>query len=95
MKKFIVIIFILSLYPAFTQNVGISGAALGRPNELVRVIVYADQFSRIDSTRAITTTDVWGNFNMSFDIEEVNFAYLALGLKRGCPLILDSLFHLI
>jgi len=71
------------LYPAFAQNVEISGTALGRPIELVRVIVYADQFSRIDSTIVVTTTDVWGNFNISLDIDKVNFAYLALGLKRG------------
>ena len=83
MKKFSVIIFIICFYPAFTQNVEISGTALGRPNELVRLIVYADQFSRIDSTLATTTTDVWGNFNMSLNTDKVNFAYLALGLKRG------------
>ena len=83
MKKFLVIIFIVCFYPAFTQNVEVSGTVLGRYNELVRIIVYADQFSHLDSTLAVITTDVWGNFNMSFDIDKVNFAYLALGLKRG------------
>ena len=83
MKKFLVIIFIACFYPAFTQNVEISGTALGRPNELVRLIEYEDQFSRLDSTIAATTTDVWGNFNMSLDIDKVNFAFLSAGLKRG------------
>jgi len=83
MKKLLIIIFILCFCPAFTQNVEISGTALGHPNEHVRLIVYADQFSRIDSTLADTTTDVWGNFEMTLNIDKVNFAYLALGLKRG------------
>jgi len=96
MKKFSVIIFIVCFYPAFTQNVEISGTALGRPNELIRLIEYADQFSRIDSTLAATTTDVWGNFEMTLNIDKLNFAFLALGLKRGEFYIKpDNTYHFI
>jgi peroxiredoxin len=30
-----------------------------------------------------TTTDVWGNFSLSVNVKKTNYAFLALGLKKG------------
>jgi thiol-disulfide isomerase/thioredoxin len=71
------------VYSAKAQKIEVSGTAIGQPGKLVRVIVYADQFSRLDSTLAEATTDAWGNFDLSFTCEQTDYAFLALGMKRG------------
>lgn len=68
---------------AVSQDVELAGTAIGHPDELVRLICYKDQFSRQDTTWANTRTDVWGNFSLSVNVEKTNYAFLALGLKKG------------
>lgn len=76
-----VIIFIV--VPLHSQIVSISGKAAGVDNELVRVITYDDQFSRLEKTIASTFTDQAGNFDFEVELSQTNFAYLAVGIKRG------------
>jgi thiol-disulfide isomerase/thioredoxin len=83
MKKIIGLLFCLQALTVASQNSNISGTAIGHPNELIRVIIYEDQFSRLDRTIATTRTDVWGNFFMTVSIHEPTYAFLTLGLKRG------------
>ncbi|PLX00549.1 MAG: hypothetical protein C0591_01025, partial [Marinilabiliales bacterium] len=83
MKKIITFILGLQAIIAVSQHVEISGTAIGHPDELVRLICYKDQFSRLDNTLAITRTDVWGNFTLDVSVEKTNYAFLALGLKKG------------
>ncbi len=66
-----------------SQNVTITGIAEGQAGKLVRVIVYADQFSNLDHTIAQTHTDNSGKFFMQFDVDQTKFALLALGLDKG------------
>ena len=83
MKKILACIFSLQVLAGVSQHTEISGTAIGHPGEMVRVIVYADQFSRLDSTLATARTDVWGNFSFPVVVEKSTYALLALGLKRG------------
>ncbi len=83
MKKLITFILSLQALMSVSQTVELAGTAIGHPDELVRLICYKDQFSRLDSTLGSTTTDVWGNFSLSVNVEKTNYAFLALGLKRG------------
>jgi len=83
MNRILAFFFLLVACTAGAQNTDISGTALGRPGELVRVLVYADQFSLLDSTVAATETDVWGNYSLSFSLGKTEYAFLALGLKKG------------
>ncbi|MEJ2593598.1 MAG: TlpA disulfide reductase family protein [bacterium] len=53
------------------------------PNKLVRLIVYSDQFSKLEKTIASTYTNESGEFDMEVDIPETTFAFLALELKKG------------
>lgn len=68
---------------AVSQQVELTGTAIGHPDELVRLICYKDQFSRVDTTLGSTTTDVWGNFSLSVNVGKTTYAFLALGLKKG------------
>lgn len=83
MKKFITFILSLLVLFANSQNVELTGTAIGHPDELVRLITYKDQFSWLDTTLATARTDVWGNFSFSATVEKENYVFLALGLKRG------------
>ena len=65
------------------QTAIINGQAKGQPNELVRIIVYADQFSRLQKTIASTYTDENGAFSFNIEIDETTFASFALGLKKA------------
>lgn len=83
MKKFITFILSLLVLIANSQNVELTGTAIGHPDELVRMITYKDQFSRMDTTWASTRTDIWGNFSLSVTVDKTNYTFLASGLKRG------------
>ncbi len=74
---------LIFIMPVTAQSVSISGHATDRPNQLVRVIVYADQFSHLEKTIATTQTDEQGAFNISFDYSEINYALLAINLDKG------------
>lgn len=83
MNRILTLLFLLFAVLVKAQEISVSGTAIGQPGELVRVIVYTDQFTRLDSTLAETTTDAWGNFDMSFSLDHADYAFLAVGLKRG------------
>ncbi|NOX86996.1 MAG: redoxin domain-containing protein [Chlorobi bacterium] len=67
----------------FSQTATITGQAEGKPHELVRVIIYADQFSKLPETLASTYTDENGNFELTPQIKQTDYAFLAVGLKKG------------
>lgn len=83
MKKVTTIIFILFGLCAIAQNTSVTGTAIGHPDEMVRLLTYDDQFSRLDTTLHTTRTDSWGNFSFSINVNGPSYAFLALGLKRG------------
>lgn len=65
------------------RQVQITGHAEGfAPGSLVRVLVYADQFSHLEKTLATTRTDSAGNFSLAFPIKQTTYAMLAINLKR-------------
>jgi peroxiredoxin len=82
-KTAIIFLLFLSIRISFAQPVTITGKAEGQADQLVRVIVYADQFSHLLKTLATTHTDGKGNFEIKLDVEKTNFAFLAVGLKKG------------
>ncbi len=77
------------------QNVRISGRVEGfAPKSLVRVLVYADQFSRLKKTLVTTRTDSAGNFRLSFPVKATTYAMLAVNLKRtGFYLKPEAVYH--
>lgn len=76
-------LFCLAILTSSAQPVAITGIAHGQADELVRVIVYADQFSRLEKTIASTQTDANGNFQLAFEVDETDYAFLAVGIKKG------------
>ncbi len=88
---------LLLLIPAglSAQNVQISGHVEGfAPKSLVRILVYADQFSQLEKTLATTRTDSTGNFRLTFPIEATNYAMLAINLKHtGFYLKPGAVYH--
>ena len=66
------------------QQVVVSGHVEGfSPGTLIRVQVYADQFSRLEKTLAATRTDLSGNFRMTFQLKRTTFALLAVNLQKS------------
>lgn len=82
-KSTICFLFILLAFTGLSQNVVITGKAANQANKLVRIIVYSDQFSMLEKTIAQTRTNNLGEFTMEFDVDETQFAFLALGLDKG------------
>jgi len=83
MKRFLFVVLLFSSLLAVSQQVVMTGKAAYAPNELVRVIVYGDQFSHLEKTIASTRTDAWGVFSLEFNVQNTDFAFLAVGLKKG------------
>ena len=83
MKNFLLILFLVYSLSSVSEQVVIKGTAAYAPNELVRIIMYDDQFSHLEKTISSTKTDAWGVFSMDFNTENTNFAFLAVGLKKG------------
>jgi len=88
---------LLFLIPAglYAQNVHISGHVEGfAPKSLVRILVYADQFSQLKKTLATTRTDSAGNFRMTFPDKTTTYAMLAVNLKHtGFYLKPGAVYH--
>ena len=82
-KSFLFVLLFLSSIVSFSQTINITGKADGQADELVRLIVYADQFSHRYKTLATTRTDSHGNFEINLKIEKTDYAFLAVGLKKG------------
>ncbi len=83
MKHFLSILFLILSITLAGQNVIITGNAQSQPDRLIRVIVYDDMFSNMESTIASERTDANGDFAFKIDISKDKFAYLALGLDKG------------
>ena len=82
-KRTAIFLFILFSISAISQNVAIEGIAKGQPGRLIRIINYADQFSRLESTIAQTQTNNAGEFLLQLDVSNTTFAFLALDLEKG------------
>lgn len=79
----ICLVFFLLPDQILAQQVKISGNSNAGPNKIIRVIVYADQFSKLEKTLAKTVTDKNGNFELAFDMAYTDYAFLAEEMKRG------------
>ncbi len=77
------------------QNVQISGHVAGfSTGSMVRVLVYADQFSQLKKTLATTRTDSAGNFRLTFPVKTTTYAMLAVNLKyTGFYLKPGAVYH--
>lgn len=83
LKKILSLLILLLPVGLSAKNVQVSGHVEGfAPKSLVRVLVYADQFSQLEKTLATTRTDSAGNFRLSFPIKGTNYAMLAINLKN-------------
>ena len=82
-KSFVLLLFILISLSALSQNITVKGTANGQADKLLRVIVYSDQFSKLEQTIAQTRTSNSGEFFLQTSVESTKFAYLALGLEKG------------
>ena len=83
MRVFLNLLLCLWVSGLYAQEVKLSGHAERRPEgTLVRVQVYADAFSQRLTTLASTQTDSRGNFGMHFSITEVQYALLAVSLRK-------------
>ncbi|MFK5854698.1 MAG: TlpA disulfide reductase family protein, partial [Bacteroidota bacterium] len=82
-KRIVLFWFILISLNVASQNVVVTGVALGQQDKLVRVIVYSDQFSNLEHTIAQTRTNQLGEFTMKFWVDETQFAFLAFELEKG------------
>ncbi len=83
MKHLLSIIFVVLFVAAQSQNVTIKGYANAAPDKLVRLIVYADQFSHLEKTIATERTSPKGNFFMTAPIHATDYAFFALDLKKS------------
>jgi len=77
------------------RQVQITGHTEGfAPGSLVRVLVYADQFSHLEKTLATTRTDGDGNFSLTFPVKQTTYAMLAINLKHtGFYLKPEAVYH--
>lgn len=67
----------------YSQKTTISGVAHNQPNMMIRLLVYADNFSNLERSIAETRTDLNGEFSIDFEISNTQFSYITLGLDRG------------
>ncbi len=83
MKNFLGLLLLLLPVGVFAQNIQISGHTTGfSSGSLVRVLVYADQFSQLKKTLATTRTDRAGNFRLTLPDSVTTYAMLAVNLKH-------------
>ena len=80
---FLFFLFLFFWKPLLSQTISVNGKADGTSGELVRIIVYADQFSMLQKTIVSTYTDENGAFSFSPEVDEPTFAFIALGLKKS------------
>ncbi|MFA5420163.1 MAG: redoxin domain-containing protein, partial [Bacteroidales bacterium] len=67
----------------WSQEISVSGSSQGKTGDLVRVLVYADQFSMLEKTIASSQCDALGHFNMNAALPETTYGFLALNLEKG------------
>ena len=86
MRKYLIInlVFVLFVMPVLAQNVTVTGKLNGfDKGSLVRIMVPADLFSRLESTVATTYSNKSGEFTFHFDLDHPVYAQLAVNLKKG------------
>ncbi len=89
------VVFLLASWSCRAQQVEVSGQVKGfGPGALVRVQVYADQFSQLEKTLVSARTDKNGNFHFTFPVKETTYALLAINLKKtGFYLKPGAVYH--
>ena len=76
-------VFLLTTGVARAGQVRVTGRVSGlQPGALVRVLVYADQFSKLEKTVASVRIPASGDFHFSFSVEHTTYAMLAVNLHR-------------
>ena len=83
MIRYCIVLFLLITINLSSQTTIITGNAQGKPDKLVRVIVYDDLFSGLEKTIASSLTDPFGDFAFKLNIDNSQFAFLALELDKG------------
>lgn len=84
MRKLISISIILFFHFAlFSQNVTISGIAMGAENENIRITKYKDQISYLEETIGEAVIDSIGKFSMSFQLDETSYTKINLGFHNA------------
>ncbi len=75
----------LLIQPAFSSTVTVKGKVENGDKNLIRIIKYADLFSRFVPGRALasTVTDENGNFSLKFELKNTAYAFFALDLKKS------------
>jgi len=83
LKKLILFPILLLILNVFSQDIEISGNALGSKNQLVRLISLEDQFSSLEKTIATARTGENGEFHLKSKIAGLRMALVALDLKKA------------
>ncbi len=89
------VVFLLVSWSCRAQQVEVSGQVKGfGPGALVRVQVYADQFSQLEKTLVSARADKNGNFHFTFPVKQTTYALLAVNLKKtGFYLKPGAVYH--
>ncbi len=84
MIRFVIISITLFFhFVLFSQNVTISGIAMGAENENIRILKYKDQISYLEETIGEAVIDSIGKFSMSFQIDEISYTRINLGFHSA------------
>lgn len=81
MKKLIAILLLFTGIPLLAADIHIIGVS-SLPGKPIRVIVKSDLISNLERTIAQTTTDFKGSFTLSFPLQDITYAEIAVGLDR-------------
>lgn len=83
MIRYVLISIILCFhFTLFSQDVTISGIAMGAENENIRIIKYKDQISYLEETIGEAVIDSIGRFSMSFQLNETSYTKINLGFHN-------------
>ncbi len=83
MKHVVLFILVLFMAKAVAQDIMVSGKASGSHGDLIRVLVYVDQFSMLEKSIAETYTDKTGAFALKTSLPTTTFGFLAMNLEKG------------
>jgi len=83
MKTFAVVLLVFIFCHGMAQNISIEGTSHAKEGDLVRVLLYADQFSMLEKTIAQTRCNEQGNFVLTAPLTLTTFGFLALNLDKG------------
>lgn len=83
MRNVVMFILVSFIVQAVAQEITVSGKATGSQGDLIRVLVYADQFSMLEKSIAETYTDKTGAFALKTSLPKTTFGFLAMNLEKG------------